>query len=155
MHSSLKRTIHFSIRFLHHEINSCPSMSLVRFLLKWSSSLMKGQIWEQVFINRRGFVFPTGSCGEKKGIKEHRKGHAGTPHRIMNHASHKHCYSVFYFHERHASLSLCLFYGTVLSVRWQSLFSTGRHRTSWKPWASGSERLSGQPHDIKKSVFKN
>lgn len=54
-----------------------------------------------------------------------------------------------------SSLTLCLFYGMVLSVRWQSLFSTGRHRTSGKPRASGSERLSGQPHDIKRTVFKN
>lgn len=75
-----------------------------------------------------------------------------TLHCTMNGVSSRHRYSLLDVHEGDASLTFRC--GALSEMTWRHLFSTGRHRTSGEPWASGSERLSGKSGN-KKPVFKN
>lgn len=71
----------------------------------------------------------------------------------LNGVSSRCCYRLLDVHEREASLTFWC--GPVSVMTWCHLCSTGRHRTSGEPWASGGERLSGECCDVKKPVCKN
>lgn len=87
---------------------------------------------------------------ERRGLKKSTG--TDTLHCTMNGVSSRHRYSLLDVHERDASLTFRC--GALSEMTWQHLFSTGRHRTSGEPWASGRERLSGKSGIQKPFFFK-